>query len=110
LQNRGLTILSGGHFDWYKRQGFTRTAPTPRLDVGFAARCMIDLVGGDPVAASFPENFEPALVRYFQRCLDGAGEPDAWRLLADFDHLIEVLWGPRAFCALEMPPKRRASV
>lgn len=110
LQNLTLNIISGGHFSWYKRQGAVRTPPAPGLDIAFAARCMIELVGGDPVAAQFPANFEPALVRYFQRCIDSStlAQNNAWKLLADFDHLIQVLWGPRTFCAFDMPPKRRA--
>jgi hypothetical protein len=76
---------------------------TPPLDVSMAARCMIDLVGGDAVNVTFPRDFPPALTAYFGRCFTGS--PDAWRLLDDFDRLIETLWGKRKFRVLEMPAK-----
>ena len=67
---------------------------------------------GDPVRAEFPGHVNPALKRYFQRCLVGTAfapgpQPDAGRLLADFDRLIDALWGPRTFVPLELPAKPR---
>jgi serine/threonine protein kinase len=63
-------------------------------DLGCAARTMSYLLG-DPV--------EPAIMRHLQR----AGESsDALRLLADFDAMIEVLWGPKRFREFKMPPRR----
>jgi hypothetical protein len=69
-----------------------------------AARCMIDLVGGDAARGEFPRDFPPPLAAYFGRCFKG--EPDAWQLLKDFDRLIETMWGPRKFRVLDLPPKR----
>lgn len=109
---RPPSILTGGYVPWYKREGGTRRPASPALDVAFGARCMIELLGGDPLAADFPPGVEPALRRYFLRCLDGGSaapgaRPGAWQLLDDFDRLIEILWGPRAFRPLAMPPKVR---
>jgi hypothetical protein len=85
------------------------------LDVALGVRCMVFLLGGDPVRAEFPPGTEPALVRYFRRCLGLASDgsldapspvaSDAWKLLEDFDKVIEALWGPRRFQVLAMPPK-----
>lgn len=105
---RPVTILSAGYGEWYKRQGATRQPPTLALDVGLGARCMVELLGGDPVRGECPATVEPALARHLQRCL-GAGADDAWRLLHDFDRLIEVMWGKREFRALAMPAKTRAT-
>ncbi|MCY0672106.1 hypothetical protein OVX45_27535, partial [Klebsiella pneumoniae] len=74
------------------------------------ARCMIELLGGDPVSAELSPAVDPALRRYFSRCLDPASADErslAWKLLEDFDRLIEALWGPRQFRPLALPPKRR---
>ena len=103
-----LNIINGGYVNWYKREGAARRAPTPSLDVSMAARCMIDLVGGNAESAQFPESFDPALQRYFSRCLGSSLDvkTDVPKLLADFDQLIEVLWGPRQFRPLTMPEKR----
>jgi hypothetical protein len=104
---RPPAILTGGYFPWFKREGGTRRPATPALDVAFAARCMIELLGGDPLAGTFPGSVEPALRRYFQRCLgeSPAARAGAWRLLDEYDRLIELLWGPRTFRPLAMPPK-----
>jgi hypothetical protein len=105
---RPTTVLSLGHLPWYGPGGADKPA-TAGLDVAMAARCMIDLVGGDPVGQVLPYKFEPKLEHYFRRCLDAPGNAsvDAWLLLSDFDRLIEQLWGRRRFRVLAMPPKRR---
>ena len=112
---RPPAVLTGGYRPWYKRESATKRPPTPALDVAFGSRCMIDLLGGDAAAAAFPPNVEPALERYFRRCLgygDGPGgpdaparQPDAWKLLDDFDRLIGILWGRRQFRPMTLPPK-----
>jgi hypothetical protein len=105
-----LTIISGGYRSWYKREGAYRAAPTSALDMAFAARCIIELLGGDPLNATAPDGVEPALMRHLGRCLGGGGEPrllEAWKVLDDFDRLIEALWGPRRFRTLALPPRRK---
>ena len=100
-----LPIIAGGYLAWYKRDRAATNPPTPALDVMFAARCMIDLLGGDPLQVEFPSTVDPALQRHFQRCLGGGVNADAWKLLADFDQLMQALWGPRKFQVLALPPK-----
>jgi hypothetical protein len=95
--------FAGPYLAWYRREGAARRLPTPALDVALAARCMIELLGGDPLESTCPPRVEPALSRYFQRCL-GVGT-GAWTLLDEFDRLIEILWGPRKFREFKMPPK-----
>jgi hypothetical protein len=104
---RPVTVLNAGYVEWYKRQGATRQRPTVALDVGLGARCMIELLGGDPVKGECPAGVEPGLARHLQRCLGGATGVDAWKLLNDFDRLIEVMWGKREFRALAVPAKGR---
>jgi hypothetical protein len=114
-----LLILTGGSGPWYDPAVRRGAPPTPGLDIAMAARCMIELTGGDPVHGRFPAGVDASLQRYFDRCLAAAdpgnwsngaagSKADARRLLADFDRLIEILWGPRRFRPLDMPPRRRA--
>jgi len=63
------------------------------------------LLGGKALQATVPPTVEPGLSRHFERCLSGNG--DAWKMLEDFDRLIEAMWGPRKFRELPMPPKRK---
>jgi serine/threonine protein kinase len=62
-------------------------------DLACAARSMSYILGN---------NVEPAITRHLQRASESS---DAWRLLADFDKMIEVLWGPKRFRAFSMPPR-----
>ncbi len=108
---RPRLIVSAEYQQWYAGENAGGRTPTPALDVALAARCMIDLVGGDPVQAKFPASVDSSLQRYFKRCV-GQGFSSAlsaWRLLDDFDSLIDALWGPRKFRTFAMPPKGAAA-
>jgi serine/threonine protein kinase len=101
-------LITGGYRDWYRRSGAARNPNAPSLDLALATRTAIELLGGDPLRAEFPPSPDPALGRYFARCLgvDGAGTPThPWQLLEDFDRLIEALWGPRTFREFKLPPR-----
>lgn len=103
-------LITGGYHDWYRRSGSTRDPLAPSLDLALATRTAIQLLGGDPLRGEFPPALDPALQRYFARCLgtDGAGtSAHPWQLLEDFDRLIEALWGPRTFREFKLPPKPR---
>ncbi|HSU65764.1 MAG TPA: hypothetical protein VLJ39_02730 [Tepidisphaeraceae bacterium] len=101
------SIVTAGYAHWYKREGALREPPGPGLDIGLAARCMVELLGGDGENVRLPAAVEPAIARYFQRCLglEAAARPGAWQLLEEFDKLVDVLWGPRRFRVLDLPPK-----
>lgn len=113
---RAVTIIAGGYIPWYRREKAPQHPPLPAFDVAFAARCMIDLIGGNPLEATFPPAIDPRLQDYFLRCLAPPAGPhtnalsawsqiDAWQKLEEFDRLIELLWGPRQFRTLVLPPK-----
>lgn len=105
--DRQATVFAGGYHDWYKAQHALRGAPSPGVDVGLGARSMIELLGGDPIHATFPASIDAGIQRHLMRCVRSGSSAcqDAWKLLEDFDRLIEVLWGPRVFRKLEMPPR-----
>ena len=107
------SVIPGHYLHWYRRQGGLRQAATPGLDIGLGARCMVQLLGGDPLLPEFPRAVDPALRRYFERCVDAGSSgtrADAWKLLDDFDRLIDVLWGPRQFRPMTLPPKATPAV
>jgi hypothetical protein len=105
IDHHPLPIIAGGYTNWYKRDRAATNPPAPALDVAFGARSMIELLGGDPLQLLFPSTVEPALQRHFERALGGGMNADAWKLLADFDKLMQALWGPRKFQVLTLPPK-----
>ena len=70
---------------------------TPAADLRLGARCMMELVADVP----------PAVARHLSRAGHGP-TANAWQLRAEFDDLIETLWGPRQFRPLSMPARSRA--
>ena len=113
-QNRlAVENIPQAYRPWFRSEAATRLPPTPALDVALAARTMIDLMGGDAVKGELPPTVDPALRRYFARCLHSTqshARPGAAQLLHDFDRLIETLWGPRRYRPLALPPKRPSAL
>lgn len=103
-----LTAISQTYEKWYPPEVFDKQIPTASLDLFMAARCMMYFIGADPLDEPQHRNLESQLAGYFARCVrpKPASRPqDAWKLLAEFDTLIEKLWGPRTFRVFTMPYK-----
>ncbi|MDQ2716982.1 MAG: molecular chaperone DnaJ, partial [Chloroflexota bacterium] len=101
-----ISAISSAYRDWYPAEVFAREEPTPALDIFMAARCMIDLLGGDPEKQALPESVPWQLQSFFKACTlsSSQGWPqDTHLLLEEFDTHIERLWGPRKFRAFRMP-------
>jgi serine/threonine protein kinase len=107
--NMPLPIIAAGHLAWYKSESASTQPPMPALDIALGARSMIELLGGDPISGQCPDRVDSGLQRHFQRCIKTGpnARPDAWKLLDDFDRLIEALWGPRKFITLTLAPKAK---
>ncbi|QBD74625.1 hypothetical protein EPA93_00910 [Ktedonosporobacter rubrisoli] len=101
-----IRAISGGYRDWYPAEVFARERPMPGLDFAMAARCMIELLGGNPQIGSLAEHIPWQLQHYLKGCTLPKAEqrPQAAHLLlTEFDALIERLWGPRQFHTFVMP-------
>jgi hypothetical protein len=85
--------------DHYPPEVLARQRASTATDVYMATRCMTGLLG-DRV---------PRLLEMFAKgCTlpaPGRRPADAWRLLGEFDELLERLYGPRRFRPLVMPAK-----
>lgn len=95
--------------DWYPAEVLAKQEPGPGTDIAMAARTMIWLLGGDPVLAALPRTIPRQLRAFLRGCLQKnlAMRPDdAWRLLAEFDELLEEMgspYYPRRFRPFTMP-------
>ena len=82
---------------WYPPEVLAGDPAGPDLDIWLATRCMTELVGRQL----------PARMAAFARgCLLASPRrrpQDAWRLLAEFDELLEQLYGPRTYRPFAMP-------
>ncbi|MFF5257301.1 molecular chaperone DnaJ [Actinomadura viridis] len=85
---------------WYPPEVPGREPAGAETDIFMATRCMAHLMGGRA----------PKPMRMFARgCLAAARRhrpADAWRLLEEFDELLERLYGPRRFRPFTMPADR----
>ncbi len=104
-----LTAISITYEKWYPQEVFNKQTPTSGLDLQMAARCMMYLIGIDPLE-NIPEhrNLDRKMARYFSQFMtpNPAQRPqDAWKILAEFDELLEDLWGARTFRIFTMPHK-----
>ncbi|HEY1349422.1 MAG TPA: hypothetical protein VGF67_07355 [Ktedonobacteraceae bacterium] len=102
-----ISAISSAYRSWYPAEVFAHAEPLPGLDIAMAARCMCELLGGDPLKQTLPEHIPWQLASYLQGCMLATPKQrpqDARRLLSDFDTLIARLWGPRTFRAFVMPP------
>jgi serine/threonine protein kinase len=101
-----ISAISSEYRAWYPAEVFAHEEPLPGLDIAMAARCMFELLGGDPLKQTLPESVPWQLASYLQGCTlaNPRRRPqDAQRLLSDFDALIARLWGPRTFREFIMP-------
>jgi len=92
-----LGAVPGRYRAWYPPEVLARQAAGPDLDIWLATRCMTELIGTalpDPLA-SFAAGCTLASPR--------RRPDDAWRLLAEFDDLLERLYGPRRFRPFARP-------
>lgn len=83
-------LQPGAWRDWSAWDGGAGT----RTDLSGASRSMRYLLR---------EPIEPAIDRHLERAAEST--VDAWQLLADFDRVIEALWGPRRFRPFVMPAR-----
>ena len=101
-----ISAISIDYRDWYPTEVFAREIPTPGLDIAMAARCMIDLLGGNHHKNTMPDSIPWQIQGHLKGCV--LPEPrqrpqDARVLLANFDALIQQLWGRRTFQEFSMP-------
>jgi serine/threonine protein kinase len=83
--------------DWYPPEVPAREQASEATDIYLATRCMTYLMG---------DKAPKPLLLFAKGCLLASPRRrprDAWRLLAEFDELLERLYGPRRFRPFAMP-------
>jgi serine/threonine protein kinase len=103
-----LTAIVSAYEMWYPPEVFAKQPPLPSLDIFMGARCMVYLLGGDPITGELPVAVPQAIASFFRGCLLSASHyrpQQAWDLLNEFTQLIERLWGPRTFRPFAMPAR-----
>ena len=105
-ENQPIAAISAAYEAWYPVEVWRKQPPTPATDLFLGARCMIDLLGGDPLTGALP----PSVPDRIQLFLAGVARPrpaerpqDAAALLAEFDELLAALYGRRRYLPLHVP-------
>jgi hypothetical protein len=91
--------------DWYPPEVLKKQPAGPATDLFLAARCVVYLAGGDPVANWMPEAVPRPMQRFLSTfLLDKARmrPNDAWAVLEEFDALLYQLYGPPKFHELTL--------
>lgn len=94
--------------DWYPAEVLDKQTLSPATDIYLAAKCMVYLLGGDPINGTLPANIPKGLRAFMRGTLveDQRRRPqDAWGLLREFDELLERLgqpYHPRRFREFRM--------
>jgi len=94
-----ISAINNDYESWYPLEVKRKDIPTPALDIYMGAKCMEYLL---------PDSTDRRLNSFFKGCeLERPRQrpQDAWKLLQEFDQLIESLWGPRKFHHFSMPKK-----
>lgn len=102
---RLVHTLSTRYRDWYPPEVRNKQRASPATDLFLAARCLIYLAGGDPVADRMPDAVPEPMRRFVQGCLLGGirmRPRDAWKLQEEFAQLLCRLYGPPKFHPLDM--------
>ena len=95
-----IAFIDPDYQAWYPLEVQRHEPPLPGTDIGMAARCMMYIMGADPLGNVWPENVPAFLRSFFKGCtLPGkrARPQDAWALKEEFDRTLEQHWGERKF-------------
>lgn len=99
--------ISAEYEGWYPLSVLAKAPPTPTVDLEMGLRCMVYLVGGDPLTGALPPTIPSPIQTYLQSALwTGAARTDAGQLYRDFAELLSDLWGKRRFLPFAMPARR----
>ena len=101
-----LTAISNLYAAWYPIETRRRAPATPATDLFLATRCLVYLLGGDPVTGQLPPSIPAPFHRFVTGCLlpSPVYRPqDAGALREEFGELLQSLYGPRTFRPLAMP-------
>ena len=107
LTGAHVPAISPEYEGWYPLPVLARKTPTRAVDLEMGLRCMVFLLGGDPLTGSLPPGVPAPIRIYLQSALwTGAARTDAAPLYRDFSDILADLWGRRKFLPFAMPARR----
>ncbi len=106
-----IPAMSWAYESWYPPEVAAKQPPSAGTDILMSARCMVALMGGNPVTGDLPavvagERVSLKLRGFLKSCLllpPYQRPQDSWGLRDEFTRLIEEMWGPRKRILFSMP-------
>ena len=101
-----IPVVSAEYEGWYPLSVLAKAPPTPAVDLEMGLRCMVYLLGGDPLTGALSPRVPSPIQTYLQSALwTSAARTDAGQLYRDFADLLADLWGARRFMPFAMPAR-----
>ncbi len=100
-----MTFVPTAYHSWYPCEELRREGVGPATDIYLAAKCLMYMAGGDPVAQRWPNAVPLEMRRFLDTCLFASKRmrpQDAWNLHEEFDELLVQLFGPPKYHQLVM--------
>jgi hypothetical protein len=100
-----LVFVPTAYRQWYPSEALAKKSVSPATDLFLAAKCLIYVAGGDPVAEQWPESVPMPMQRFLNTCLFPSPRmrpQDAWQLHEEFDALLVRLFGAPRYHRLVM--------
>jgi serine/threonine protein kinase len=101
-----IPVISDTYAPWYPSEVLSKAPATPAVDIFMAVRCLVYLLGGDPVTGNLPRTIPSSLQRFIRGSLIPAPArrpSDAGDLRQEFDECLQHLYGKRTFRPLAIP-------
>ena len=98
--NDTIQAIAPAYAGWYPHEILNKEQPSPATDIDLSAKCMIDLLGGDPETGFIPATVPGAIRTFLSTCIfpkQTARPQNAWALKDEFDETLKRLWGERKF-------------
>ncbi len=101
-----IAVVETDYQDWYPAEVIAKETPTPSTDILMSARCMIALLGGNPVTGVLPDSVHARERGFLQSCLFeklNLRPQSAWQLREEFGKMLVELRGKLQYRPFYMP-------